>query len=160
MIKTLTIYLAGPIFGCTADEANDWRVDMDKSLRGMDIRGVSPLRCEPIIGDRYQHGYADPKFGTARAIGSKNMFDVQSCDLTLAYLPTPPEGRPQSYGTLIELGWAHALDKPTIVVTDDPMIFNHPVVGACAGWLLGTLDEAVAVIEGIFGGYTPNGKNI
>jgi nucleoside 2-deoxyribosyltransferase len=159
------VYLAGPIMGQTKDEANNWRKEVDNALAaesfGMtaQIIGVSPLRCEPIIGERYLPQYEDERFGTSRAIGSKNFFDVRNCDLTLAYLPKPAPGRHQSYGTIIELAWAYALGKPAIVVTDDPDVANHPVVQACAGWLLTNLDDAVDTIVGILGGYT-GGKNV
>lgn len=148
-----TVYLAGPIAGCDKSEANDWRHQVGAILEMHGIRGISPLRCEPIVGERYMLNYADPKFGTARAIGSKNLFDVRSCDMTLVYLPKAINERRPSYGTVLELGWAHALGKATIVVTDDEYLQSHPVVSACAGWILSTLDEAVEVIVGVLGDY-------
>lgn len=155
-----TVYLAGPILACNKSEANDWRYYVADKLQPHGIIGVSPLRCEPLIGERYSMGYQDPKFGTARAIGSKNVFDVKHCDMTLAYLPTPPEGRHQSYGTIIELAWAHMLGCPAILVSDDPGVMEHPVINACAGWMLNDLDDAVKVLIGILGGYTGVGKNV
>ncbi len=165
-----TVYLAGPIMGCTKTEANDWRIEFAKQLAFSDIRGVSPLRCEPLIGERYSLGHQCPKFGTAKAIGSKNVFDVRSCDLTLAYLPLRGEVMTiaerewrdtlQSYGTMGELGGAHFLGKPTILVSDDPYVLAHPVLTAFAGWSLPTLDDALEVIVGILGGYTAGGKNV
>lgn len=155
-----TVYLAGPIMGCTKTEAKDWRYDFDRRLADHDIRGVSPLRCEPLVGERYEMQYLDPKFGTNRAIGAKNLFDVRSCDMTLAYLPMPIDGEPQSYGTIIELAWAYALHKPTILVTDDPYVRDHPLIDACTGWLLNNFDDALEVIIGVLGGYTIGGKNI
>lgn len=154
-----TVYLAGPIFGCDKTEANDWRFYVANKLSAKNILGVSPLRCEPLVGQRYSHGTQDPKFGTARAIASKNMFDVRNCDITLAYLPTPLDGRHQSYGTICELAWASMIAKPTILVSDDPSVLNHPVVNACAGWVLTDLDEALEVMIGILGGYN-GGKNV
>lgn len=157
------VYLAGPIVGCNKAEANDWRksVDLELMRESKDrIRGISPLRCEPIVGERYLLNYEDPKFGTARAIGSKNMADVRWCDMVLAYLPilkTP--NWTQSYGALIELGWAHALNKPIIIVSDDPKIIAHPVTNACAGWVLSDLDDAVDVVIGLLHGYE-GGKNV
>lgn len=138
-----TVYLAGPIFGCTLAEANDWRDATIARLRKRGIQGVSPLRCEPIHGERYGMEYVDPRFGTPRAISSKNMLDVKMCDVTLAYMPT------LSLGTLIELAWAYAFGKPTILVTTLPQVRDHAVVQACAGWVLSTLDEAADVIEGV-----------
>lgn len=154
-----TVYLAGPILACTHGEANDWRIAAADKLDHQGIIGISPLRCEPLIGERYGVNYADPKFGTARAIGSKNLFDVLNCDLTLAWLPKMPEGRHQSYGTIAELAWAKALGKPAILATDDPEIADHPVLNSCAGWLLDNLDDALDVAVGILGGYA-GGKNV
>lgn len=154
-----TVYLAGPILGCDNMEANDWRRYVADKLAEHNIIGISPLRCEPLIGDRYTTNYPDPKFGTARAIGSKNFFDLQTCDLTLAYLPIPLPGRQQSFGTVCELAWAHALQKPSILVSNDPFIRDHPVLNTCAGWLLNDLDEAVDVCIGLLAGYV-GGKNV
>lgn len=155
-----TVYLAGPIMGCTKTEANDWRIEFAKQLASDDIRGVSPLRCEPLIGERYSMDDPDPKFGTARVIGAKNVFDVRQCDMTLAYIPKPEPGRVHSLGTVSELSWAYIIGKPTILVSDDLYIREHPVIGACSGWVLTNLDDALEVIVGILGGYTPGGKNV
>lgn len=151
------IYLAGPIAGCDKAEANDWRGYVIDKLRPHNIQGVSPLRCEPLIGERYGLGYpADPKFGTARAIAAKNMLDVRTCDLTLAFLPHRGVLQP-SYGTVLEIGWASILSKPVILVTTDPYVAAHPVVNACAPWLLATLDDAVETIVGVLSVYAQKG---
>src|SRR5438105_76508 len=120
-----TVYLAGPILGCTRGEANDWRNAMIRELADVGIIGVSPLRCEPLIGDRYDMNYPDPRFGVARAIAGKNRMDVKMTDMTLCYFPL---GAPFSKGTLVELAWANAYEKPTILVTPDKSIADHPVV--------------------------------
>lgn len=156
------IYLAGPILGCTAAEAQDWRkyICTQLSLKAIgELVGISPLRCEPLIGERYTANYPDPKFGTARAIGAKNMYDVRNCDLTFAYLPKPEAGRSHSLGTIIEIGWAHGQSKPVIIVTNDPFIQNHPVINTCAGWILPTLDDGIDVVIGLLDGYV-GGKNV
>lgn len=154
-----TVYLAGPIMGCTGAEANDWRRQVDAQLKDMGIIAVSPLRCEPLIGERYTSEHPDPRFGTARAIAAKNRFDVRNCDITLAYLPKPEPGRVQSYGTIVEIAWADAYGKQVILVSDDPFVLKHPVIDACVDWKLGTIDEAVDVCIGVLGGYT-GGKNV
>jgi nucleoside 2-deoxyribosyltransferase len=81
-----TVYLAGPIVGCNHAEANDWRKDFAARLKDCGITGVSPLRCEPLVGDTYPASNGDPRFGTARAIGSKNVYDVRTCDMGVIYL--------------------------------------------------------------------------
>jgi nucleoside 2-deoxyribosyltransferase len=146
-------YLAGAITGCDKGEANDWRHQVRIRLATHGIVGISPLRCEPLIGERYQLTHQDPRFGTAKAIASKNFLDVQMCDITLCYMPKDLNERRLSVGTLIELAWAHALRKPTILVTDYPFLLEHPVVQANASWILSTLDEAVDVVTGVLGDY-------
>ena len=165
------VYLAGPILGCTAGEANDWRQYVHSKLFPHNIMGISPLRCEPIHGTHYTADYPDHKFGVPRAIAAKNKFDVRMCDITLAVLPMPIPPKTQSYGTLEEIAWADEAGKMTIQVTDDPAIIRHPVVDSARGWKFAAgpghphatieeaLDEAIAVCVGVLGGYC-GGKNV
>jgi nucleoside 2-deoxyribosyltransferase len=148
-----TVYLAGPITGKTIAGANDWRYEVIRKLEAFYICGISPLRCEPARGNRYTLANADPQFGTARAIGSKNRMDVRMCDLTLAYMPKMLNDPWPSLGTISELAWAAMINKPTILVSDDPRITDHPVIDSNSGWILPTLDMAIEVIVGIFKDY-------
>lgn len=153
---TPTVYLAGPITARTILEANSWRDDVISKLAPHGIVGVSPLRCEPPRGERYTLSDADPKFGTARAISSKNKEDVRRCSLTLAYLPKKLNDSPwPSIGTIAELSWAYWDGKPTILVSDDPRITEHPVINTEAGWIVPSLDEAVEIIVGVYSVYVP-----
>lgn len=153
-----TVYLAGAIGGMTEGEANDWRHYVAAELKKHNIIGVSPLRCEPLIGERYGFQYQDPKFGTPRAIGSKNVYDVRNCDLTLAYLPGPRETL--SIGTVCELAGAHFINKQTILVSEDEFVRGHPVLDAMSGWVLTDLDEAIEVCVGVLGAYAKGGKHV
>jgi nucleoside 2-deoxyribosyltransferase len=150
------VYLAGAIAGLTEGEAKDWRTYVSDKLASHGIIGVSPLRCEPAIGGRYDLNYDDPLFGQARTIRAKNMFDVRNTDIAIAYLPKPAEGKRQSYGTMWEVGAVMALGKPVIVVSDDPNVKNHPLFGGTADWNLDTLDQAIEVCIGILKVYTFN----
>lgn len=183
------IYLAGPILGNTEGEAKNWRARVNDELEHHGIIGISPLRCEPIVGERYEASYGDPCFGTPRAILSKNFLDLRRCDATLAYFPKLPpneellalahhaagEGKEgtaadlrrlahklvgnRSMGTIGEISWAKALNKPLIVVSEDEFITAHPFGQCQPDWLLSSLDEAVRCIVGIYGAYA-GGKNV
>jgi nucleoside 2-deoxyribosyltransferase len=149
------VYLAGAIAGLTEGEAKDWRNYFCDLLRPHGIVGISPLRCEPPGADgTYKLNYDDPRFGTARAIRGKNLFDVKQCDITLAYLPKPAEGKRASYGSMWEVGAAAALGKPTIIVSDDPNVMRHPLFGGTCDWPLDTLEQAAEVCIGILEHYT------
>lgn len=164
-MSKIYVYLAGPITGCTDGEANDWReavIDLLEAAPANKIWshgfvGVSPLRCEPIIGDRYEPQYEDNKFGTPQVIAAKNKMDVARCDLTLAYQPAPYND--PSIGTLQELGWAVGLDKPVILVTDDDYMRENAVIKATVPWRFKYdhgkgFVEAIEVIDGLFGVYS------
>lgn len=174
------IYLAGPILDCTEGEANDWRKKVSALLEPHGLVGISPLRCEPIHGERYATNYPDPKFGTSKAIAAKNKYDVAACDMVFAYLPKVltrhmiahkdngpgqslllPHQKRDSIGTILEIGWASSQQhsKPVILITDDEFIINHPVMAACNGWCLPTLEDGVEVAIGLLAGYT-GGKNV
>lgn len=150
-MSKIYVYLAGPITGCTNGEANDWRHDMENRLKEADMVGVSPLRCEPIIGDRYVATYDDNQFGTPQVIGAKNKMDVRRCDITLAYLS---KDNPASVGTLQEIGWAAGMDKPIILVTDNDYVRNNAVIQATVPWRFPEnpdgFQKAIEVIEGLY----------
>lgn len=153
-MSTKTVYLAGPITGCDNSEANDWRHAAIVALKPYGIAGISPLRCEPLHGERYDYTHPDPRFGTAKAIASKNFLDVQMCDMTLCYFSSALNERRLSVGTVLELGWAYALRKPTIVVTDMQRMADHPVVQASAGWIVETIQEGIDICIGILADYS------
>ena len=157
------IYLAGPIAGCDKGEANDWRdVVCERFVDG--IVGISPLRCEPLIKERYDDALAfitdlkenqakDKRFGTAEAIVGKNYLDTQSCDLVLAYLPRELNERRPSYGTVWEIAWETEMKKPVILVTDDPVVANHPLFSQNVRWIFDNFDDALDTIHGLFQDY-------
>lgn len=150
-----TCYLAGPIVGCTTEEANDWRHQAIARLAPHNIRGISPLRCEPVpTGDaRYGLTYEDPMFGTARAISSKNLYDVRTCDIGIYYAPAVLSKRRPPFGTICELSWARALERPAVFVSDDLDMLAHPVINACAGWMVKTLNEGIEIVIGVIEDY-------
>lgn len=152
------IYLAGPIAGCDKGEANDWRNDIKSRLID-GIVGISPLRCEPKIKEKYKLSYAeDTRFGTPAAISGKNKLDTISCDLLLAYLPREINKRRPSYGTVWELGWASEMGKPIILVTDDPYVAKHPLFTENIAWIVDNFDDALDIIHGLFGDYVTEPK--
>jgi len=140
------IYLAGPIAGQTKASANNWRNDVCSRLID-GIVGISPLRCEPLIGDKYELAYDDKRFGTPSAISGKNWFDTVECDLILAYLPQV------SVGTIMEVAWGIALRKPIILVSDVEGIINHPLITANVNWIFDNFDDALDTIHGLFQDY-------
>ncbi len=147
------VYLAGPIAGCNQDEAKTWRDEIMFQLPP-NIVGISPLRSEPADSDGvYKLTYDDVLYGSAGAISAKNMMDVRTCDLLLAYLPKELNDRRPSYGTIWEIASACMLSKPVIIWTDDDYVRGHPLLKFHVPWFVSNQREAVAVITGLFGDY-------
>ena len=174
-----SLYLAGPIFGCSEGEAKDWRKWVADQLPFM--RCISPLRCEPAVNGRYDVAYNDPCFGQPKSILAKNFLDLRACDMTLAVFPRPEaidliekavEGLEadgdldgivpalrrvnvlRSIGTIGEISWAYALRKPCVIVSDDPLVQHHPFTSMQPDWpVLPDLDHAVRLIKGIWTDY-------
>ena len=106
------VYLAGPIEGCSDDEMVVWRKAATVSFDD-GIRAISPVRMDSTL---------------TTAIITQNQYDVRECDVTLAYLPKSISDRRCSYGTICEIAWAHAQNKPVVIVSDDPYVHDHPVI--------------------------------
>lgn len=147
------IYLVGPVTDCDDGEANDWRDIVTKSLHHRNLVCVSPLRNEPKITGRYPVSGGEFLFNTPKAIATKNSFDTDMCDLVLGYLPKKYNDRRPSYGTVFELAWATWEQKPTILVTDDPAIINHPLFAEKIDWIVESFEEAIELIHGLLDVY-------
>lgn len=158
MTTPLTVYLAGPITGCTKGEAKDWRKYVSDALEAYGIKAISPLRCEPLVGKTYNVRHEDPKYGTERALFFKNRFDLLRCDMVLAFMPQKTFGT--SLGTLAEISWAYTEGKPAILVSDRAELLAHPMTHFQCSWILDTLDDAIEVIGAVLGAYTPEGRGV
>lgn len=113
-----TIYLAGNITGESYEEATLWRRQVteligDRAVVLDPMRGKENLSSLTVIG---------PSDGDTEAIFHRDLEDVKSSDILLAYLSGP------SIGTLFELGYAYALGKHVIVCLEGPMrrYSQHP----------------------------------
>tara|TARA_S200002703_G_scaffold39202_1_gene34321 strand:- start:9573 stop:9980 length:408 start_codon:yes stop_codon:yes gene_type:complete len=107
-----SVYLAGPMEGCSDDEMLIWRGAVVSYLED-GIKAISPVRIEDT---------------SPPAIMTQNEFDVSKCDVVIAYLPKSISDRRCSYGTICEIAWAHAQRKPVVIVSDDHYVHSHPVI--------------------------------
>lgn len=140
----LTVYLAGAMTGLQMAQANGWRKRVSAELERAGITCLSPLRGESwrptdVIGDL--------RFASVdKAIVRRDRFDVRRADVILMNLG---DAETVSLGSMVEMGWADSWGKPIIVVLDphrarDP--HDHPFLREIATYIVGTLDEAVALI--------------
>ena len=143
-----TLYLAGPIAGCSYDGCVDWRDAVADGL-APDIAGLSPmrgksyLRQEACIGD----AYATTILSTQQAITAR---DRNDCRTAAAILFNFLGAERASLGSCIELGWGDAFGKPLILVMErDGNIHDHAMVRQVCGWRVETLEDGIAVARAI-----------
>lgn len=109
------IYLAGPIHGCNDEEARGWREAAKRGLPGAQI--LDPM-------DRDYRGVEDVD---VQQLVEDDLADIGSCDVVLANCWKP------SYGTTMELVYAHKMGKRVVVVVPDlgnvsPWVLYHATV--------------------------------
>lgn len=151
------VYLAGPITGLSYGETTDWRAGVSAQF-APGIIGVSPMRVKEFLARKRKIGHSYPEdviMGAARAINTRDKYDCTHADMVLAWLPkwAADKSGTISVGTLKELGWASAMNIPTVIVTDDKRVFGHPLVEGDLGWIVPTLEDGVAAVNAVLGVY-------
>ena len=152
-----TVYLSGPITGCTYKGCTDWREYAAHVLAAAGIQAISPMRAKdylerldnPIIsghGREYAHMGV---FSTPQAVVTRDRFDTQRADIVLMNLLGADR---ISIGTMVELGWADAARVPVVgIIEPQNNIHDHMFVNQLIGFRVPTLDEGLHVVRATLG---------
>lgn len=150
MAKPL-VYLAGGIAGLPGVQATDWRLNAADLLLERGIETLDPMRAKQALSGQARistdfHTYADRgAFFTSRGIMTRDFNDVRRCDALLVNLLGLEK---PSLGTIMELAWAYALQKPAVVAIEasgNPHD-NHPMIHEAMPFRVTTLDEAIDAV--------------
>lgn len=139
------IYLAGPITGCSYNEATDWRNEFPKLL-GNHIKCLNPMRGKAYLSGipSLKADYEDLLAGQ-RGIWSRDHFDVHRCDCLVANLLKTVV---VSIGTMFELAWASERRIPVILILESKgNLHDHPFVREASNFRVTTLDEAAETVR-------------
>lgn len=123
----MKVYLAGPINGCSDEEANAWRT-----------RAKSLL---PDVLDPMDRDYRGQEKGNVDAIVEGDKADIDACDMVIAYCPKP------SVGTSMEVLYCYGdieQRKPCIVVVPNGSSIS-PWLRYHATTVVSTIEEAAAL---------------
>lgn len=137
------LYLAGPITGVSYHGCTTWREYVMKSLPEH-IIGVSPMRGKKYLEDQkiIGHSYEHFPLSTGKGITCRDRSDVMRCNMLFVNFLG---AKKISIGTVGEIFWADAWRKPTVVAMEKGNIHEHPMIKDMAGFIVPTLDEAIAV---------------
>jgi nucleoside 2-deoxyribosyltransferase len=148
------VYLAGAIAGTRGVEATGWRHDARRLLSNRDIETLDPMRAKIELARQARistdfHDYEkNGAFFTSKGIMTRDFNDVKRCDALLVNLLGLAK---PSLGTIMELAWAYAFQKPAVVAiepTGNPHD-NHPMIHETMMFRVDSLDagiDAVAII--------------
>lgn len=156
MAQRPLVYLAGAIAGLRGFEATDWRHEAADQLAVRSVETLDPMRAKQVlegpgrISNDFQDYAGYGHFFTSRGIMVRDFTDVKRCDALLVNLRTAE--RP-SLGTVMELAWAYAFQKPAVVVIEDSgnPHDGHPMIHEAISFRVGTLEEGIDAVAVILG---------
>lgn len=146
-----SIYLAGPITGLTYKDTVGWReyvkfkID-DSIITYSPMRGKSIIEAKIGIGGRIGDSYEELPIATSKAINTRDYFDVRRVDALLVNLLGAEK---VSIGTVMEIAWARAFNKPVVCIMDENNIHRHSMLEYACGYIVDNLDEGIMLIEAI-----------
>jgi nucleoside 2-deoxyribosyltransferase len=105
-MKSMTIYLAGPIDGINTQEAQGWR------------RRVASSAPTGVLFFDPSRAWWGATPATAAAVDHGNRIQIMSCDGVLANLSGPGRG----FGSVREIEFARLHGKPVAVVSREPLV--------------------------------------
>lgn len=126
--NSLTVYLAGPINGCTDEEAKGWR---DRVVGAVD--GVTFI-------DPMERDYRGAEDANVDEIVDKDKQCIDQCDILLANVWKP------SVGTAMEIMWAYERGLEVVLIneSDGPM---SPWLRYHSNCCLRSIDEAIEMLR-------------
>jgi Nucleoside 2-deoxyribosyltransferase len=143
-----TIYLTGPITGCSEKQASDWRKYVrDRLAPG--LVAIDPMRDAvdfSVVSERQLDDTARlQNLLHGREILERNRVDIARCDVLLANFLGAQR---ISIGSVGELFWADAFRKPVIIVREaHHNLHDHGLINAIAFLTLNKLDSAIDKIN-------------
>lgn len=102
-----TIYLCGPIAGCSDSECKDWRENIKSELTITEFETIDPMRRD----------YRGCEEDCVNEIVQLDKIDIDNSDVVIAYCPKP------SVGTSMEIFYAWINNIPVVCVVP----FGSPI---------------------------------
>ena len=137
-----SVYLAGPITGLSYEGTTDWRQSVKDQLEP-DIAAFSPMRAKHYLLGKTTIADTHDEYvlSTQRGIYTRDMNDCRNRDALLVNLLG---AKTVSIGTVMEIAWGAAFNKPIIVVMErNGNIHEHAMLREACPLRVETLEEAI-----------------
>lgn len=118
------VYLAGAITGSSYHAATDWRFKTVEDLKAAGVVGLSPLRGKYYLSkeEEIQDSYSNHTMSSVDGINIRDYNDCRTCDAILVNLLGTTK---VSIGTVMEVAWGRAFNKPIVLVMEKGNIHEH-----------------------------------
>ena len=153
MFHKTKIYLAGQIGGLDYADTIGWRKYVSINL-GEDFLCLSPMRSKDFLEktgvDVELLSFDDPvekAVTSSKGIVARDRNDVYTCDAVFINLLNITK---VSIGTMIEIGWANAYNKPIVLVMDKGNLHDHLMVTEIASFIVPDLNSGITIVKSLF----------
>lgn len=148
-----SVYLVGPITGCSYKGCTDWREHAKAFLNNHGISALNPMRGkdyllhETSVADKYDLHV----MSTSRGIMTRDYFDCTNAGVILANFVGASR---VSIGSVMECAWAYNNKKPIIAIMEkDGNLHDHSMIREAIGYRVEDLDEGLHIAAAILGDY-------
>lgn len=142
-----TVYLSGPMGGCTFEEMTVWREYVETRLHSPRVECTLPTRSFTPTHT--------PK-ETDRWVNRRDFFDCTRASVVLVNLLGM---KTISIGTIMEIAWAYQKQIPVVVVCEMDGPQNHPMLKDSITQEARTLDEGINFVKELLSEYVAYEKN-
>lgn len=152
-ILAMRVYLTGPITGHSDKEIENWRTTVARQLESL-AEVVDPAAYSYDNSLTFRTGEtpegAVTRLHHGQFVIERNKKLICDSDVVLANFLGASERA--SIGSIGELFWANAFDKPIIIIREKQgNVHDHAMVNAIAAIICSSLDEAVAAVGELAG---------
>ncbi|MBI2628227.1 MAG: hypothetical protein HYW71_02225 [Candidatus Niyogibacteria bacterium] len=146
-MKEFLLYCAGPITNVSYNESVDWREYVADKLPAH-IKAVSPMRGKKYLAaeKNIKDSYEKHPLSCQKGITCRDRMDVKRCDMILVNFLNASK---VSIGSVMEIAWADAWQKPIIIVMEENNIHSHAILREVSGFIVSNLDEAIATVTAV-----------
>lgn len=155
-MRSLLVYLCGPITGLSYREATARREWFAARIREMGHIPLSPMRGKQHLLRRRNlspEGYEDDVISNARSIVARDSWDVTRSDVLLVDFL---DAERVSIGSVMEIAWAWLRHKLVIVLMKKGNLHRHAFIEQCASYIVEDEEKALEILE--YAGATLQGE--
>lgn len=130
-----SVYLSGPMGGCSFKEMNDWRAYVAERLNSNTLKCILPTRSFTEKSNPTE---------TDKWINRRDYFD---CVRSQCVLVNFQGMKTLSIGTIMEIAWAYQKQIHIICVCEPDGPQNHPMLKDSITHEVSSLDEGIAAVR-------------